>query len=908
MIAGHPAIAYYHPGAQELRFIRAADPLGETWESAITVADGTDVGRYCSLAAVHNAPAIAYLGDNGLAYVRALDEVGDGWGNDQEIDSRFGAVDHLDTSLALIDGHPAISYFSGESTADLVFVRAIDPFGEIWEAPQAIDSYNSVGRSSCLLERDGRPVIAYMDDSAKQVMYAHSGADISYPPVARLSVYPAPAAVGEDVVLDASLSYAQQDVLEIFEWDLNGDGSYETDSGAESLQLSSYPVAGRYLLRVRVTDQHGLAAEDQVSLLVGTPGSAPIAVLSADPLDAVLGQNIHFSAADSSDDGAIELFEWDLMGDGDFEIDTGDVSELDFEYSVEGIFNPAVRIADNTGLTDITSICVNVGVVNARPVPVLTASPQHGNPPFLVTLDGSGSYDPDGTITTYEWDLDNDGLFEYNGGATATLQWQCELHGDQRVRMRVTDNLLAKATIWMLISSNQAPVAQITASAYNGDAPYAITLDCSGSHDPDGSIVKWGIDLQNDGQHEVEFNGQPTSWNFTNIWNGPTKVRLTVKDNEGAISSAVITVHAAKGWHIRTIDPISYTGMYNSLEIINGQPAIAYFEYHSSNLKFVRANDTYGYNAWAMPVNLGAIGPPNSGTNFGYVSLAWVNSSRPAIAFAGSLTNGSFYAIAKDSQGASWHPFVTSSKISIHGQPVLGIINQKPTLFYGDYFYGTYQAPAKDYQGFQWNQPALFKNCKYASCSAMTIVNGNPAIAYSLSNSTYTTYVLKYCRATQPDGSIWGVPVVIDSTHNPGGAKLAMINGRPAVAYVAYVGSTQVGYEVRYKRADNQNGTSWASSVMSIKPNGRTVLGLEEINGRPAIGLVTCQGTDVMYFRASDATGNSWPSGWVVDDLYITTKALIGIGPEGEMIEINDHPAMSYFDPEKGDLKYAVFE
>jgi hypothetical protein len=86
------------------------------------------------------------------------------------------------------------------------------------------------------------------------------------------------------------------------------------------------------------------------------------------------------------------------------------------------------------------------------------------------------------------------------------------------------------------------------------------------------------------------------------------------------------------------------------------------------------------------------------------------------------------------------------------------------------------------------------------------------------------------------------------------------------------------------------------------------MLGLAEINGNPAIGLVTCQGTDVMYFRANDAAGNSWPVGWVVDDLYVTTKALVGIGPEGEMIEISDHPAMSYFDPMNGDLKYAVLE
>ena len=37
-----------------------------------------------------------------------------------------------------------------------------------------------------------------------------------------------------------------------------------------------------------------------------------------------------------------------------------------------------------------------------------------------VTFNGSGSSDPDGTITKYEWDLDGNGTYETNSGTTAT--------------------------------------------------------------------------------------------------------------------------------------------------------------------------------------------------------------------------------------------------------------------------------------------------------------------------------------------------------------------------------------------------------------------------------------------------------------------------------------------------------
>ena len=43
--------------------------------------------------------------------------------------------------------------------------------------------------------------------------------------------------------------------------------------------------------------------------------------------------------------------------------------------------------------------------VNQRPVAVLSAGPVEGTVPLIVTFDGSGSYDNDGTIMAYNWDF-----------------------------------------------------------------------------------------------------------------------------------------------------------------------------------------------------------------------------------------------------------------------------------------------------------------------------------------------------------------------------------------------------------------------------------------------------------------------------------------------------------------------
>jgi PKD domain-containing protein len=78
-------------------------------------------------------------------------------------------------------------------------------------------------------------------------------------------------------------------------------------------------------------------------------------------------------------------------------------------------------------------------VANRAPAPALSASPAvvaGGRP---VTLDASGSSDPEGQQLRYEWDLDSNGSFETPGGTTPTITRTYSGTTTLTARVRVSD-------------------------------------------------------------------------------------------------------------------------------------------------------------------------------------------------------------------------------------------------------------------------------------------------------------------------------------------------------------------------------------------------------------------------------------------------------------------------------------
>jgi subtilisin family serine protease/Leucine-rich repeat (LRR) protein len=240
---------------------------------------------------------------------------------------------------------------------------------------------------------------------------------------------------------------------------------------------------------------------------------------------------------------------------------------------------------------------------NQSPTAICTASPMQGEPPLTVTLDASSSYDPDGTIVSYEWSVNGIPLslstdtadftvestsVEMAGDVTITKKTTTitfTSEGDYTIALTVTDDDGATATDQKTITVtketlpvNQPPIAAFTASPQQGQAPLTVTLDASDSYDPDGTIVSYDwsangtpLSLSNDTADftvegasvetvgDITIARKTTTMTFTS--EGDYTIALTVTDDDGAtaIAQKTITVESSGRQAGISISPTSHT-------------------------------------------------------------------------------------------------------------------------------------------------------------------------------------------------------------------------------------------------------------------------------------------------------------------------------------------------------------
>ena len=143
---------------------------------------------------------------------------------------------------------------------------------------------------------------------------------------------------------------------------------------------------------------------------------------------------------------------------------------------------------DNVGNVELApeepDVTVSIAMENQPPVADANG-PYTGVVGSSITFNGTGSYDPDGTIVSYEWDLDDDGEFDDAFGANPTVVFNETYSGN--ISLRVTDDKGAtdidNTTLTVVI--NQPPLANAN-GPYQGIEGQPVEFNASASYDPEG--------------------------------------------------------------------------------------------------------------------------------------------------------------------------------------------------------------------------------------------------------------------------------------------------------------------------------------------------------------------------------------------------------------------------------------
>ncbi len=228
--------------------------------------------------------------------------------------------------------------------------------------------------------------------------------------------------------------------------------------------------------------------------------------------------------------GSLVDFSWDF-GDGS-EVVSGPSATTAHTYEQTGTYDLTLTVRDNRGFTSTITQPVSVLGPNALPSASFTTQSQG----LTLTVDGTDSTDPDGTIETFEWDWGDDS--EPGTGAVASHSYAAA--GTYSVTLTIIDDRGGSASTTHEVEVTHAPPTATFEAATSG---LTVETDASGSASSDGATLsyswQWGDD-------SGESTGEQASHSYAA--DGSYEITLTVTDSLGASTSSTraISVQATR--------------------------------------------------------------------------------------------------------------------------------------------------------------------------------------------------------------------------------------------------------------------------------------------------------------------------------------------------------------------------
>lgn len=280
----------------------------------------------------------------------------------------------------------------------------------------------------------------------------------------------------------------------------------------------------------------------------------PVAVISSNAgTTAATGTSVTLNASQSSDaDKDILHYRWTFnskpMGSA-AAINPANAVQANFTPDVAGSY--VVQLIVNDGKMDsrpVTYTLTANGPAPANRAPIANAGMnQSVTVGAKVTLNGSGSSDPDNNPITYVWTMTGkptNSAANLSNSSIVNPSFTADLAGDYTIQLVVNDGKLNSAISTVTVKAsigNRAPIAN-AGTGQTVTVGTQITLNGSGSSDPDGNTITYAWTISNKPSTSTATLTGPNTVNpkITLTVAGTYTFQLIV--NDGALNSAPASV------------------------------------------------------------------------------------------------------------------------------------------------------------------------------------------------------------------------------------------------------------------------------------------------------------------------------------------------------------------------------
>lgn len=162
---------------------------------------------------------------------------------------------------------------------------------------------------------------------------------------------------------------------------------------------------------------------------------------------------------------------------------------------------------------------------------------------------------PQESIRQINWDFNNDNIFDASGPAVTHRFIEKGAENKGRFPVIVKIDYFSKKegkevsfySTKEVIISNEAVSAKLSTSPESGTYPLQVELNGLGSKDPDGEIILYEWDLDNDGEFEIKQESPILNKLFSQVGEYKVKLRVTGTNHDIDIVEKTITVKSPQG-------------------------------------------------------------------------------------------------------------------------------------------------------------------------------------------------------------------------------------------------------------------------------------------------------------------------------------------------------------------------